>query len=194
MPPPSGGTVLSPRSTVLGWVRLVIVYAFVAALLLVSRPTWPLVAAGAVFVVAGEALRMWAAGHLVKSMRLITSGPYARTQNPLYLGRLLILTGVGIAARGPAHVNLIALALGYAVFFLYYMPRKLRVEGSRLARLHGVEFAAYHDAVPILLPSIRRYPAASRDRWSFRRMVRNQEPIVAAGLLIVLGVLVAKAV
>jgi protein-S-isoprenylcysteine O-methyltransferase Ste14 len=193
MPPLPGGTPLSQRPTVLGWVRLALVYAFVAALVLISRPTWPLLAAGAAFVAAGEAVRVWAAGHLVKSVRLITSGPYARTQNPLYLGRLLILTGVGVAARGPAYANLVALALGYAVFFLYYMPRKLRVEGGRLARLHGAEFEAYRGAVPILFPSIRRYPAASSDRWSFRLMVRNQEPLVIAGLIVVLGVLAAKA-
>lgn len=193
MPPLSGGTHLSQRSRLLGWNRLALVYAFAAALLVVSRPTLPLLAAGAALLAAGEGIRIWAAGHLVKSVRLITSGPYAYTQNPLYLGRLLILTGLGIAARGPAYVNLVALALGYAVFFLYYMPRKLRVEGGRLARLHGAGFEAYHHAVPILFPAMRRYPAASRERWSFRQAVRNQEPLVLAGLLVVLGVLSAKA-
>lgn len=192
MPPLSGGAVLSQRSKILGWIRLALVYAFVAALLVVSRPTVPLFAAGAVLVAAGGAVRLWAAGHLVKSVRLVTSGPYAYTQNPLYLGRLLILTGLGIAARGPAYVNLVALAIGYAIFFFYYMPRKLRVEGGRLARLHGSDFEAYHGAVPILFPSARRYPAASRDPWSFRRMALNQEPLVAGGLLIVLGILFVK--
>jgi protein-S-isoprenylcysteine O-methyltransferase Ste14 len=127
-------------------------------------------------------------------VRLVTSGPYAYTQNPLYLGRLLILTGLGIAARAPFYVNLAAMAIGYAIFFFYYMPRKLRVEGGRLARLHGADFEAYHKAVPILFPFAGRYPAASRDRWSFGQMARNQEPLVAGGLLIVLGLLYTRIV
>ena len=186
MPPLSGGPNLSQRSTILGWIRLAFVYAFVAALVLVSRPTRLLLIAGSLFVVAGLAVRLWAAGHLVKSVRLVTSGPYAYTQNPLYLGRLLILTGVGIAARAPGYINLVALGFGYAVFFLYYMPRKLRVEGDRLARLHGAGFEAYHRSVPILIPAPRRYPGASRDSWSFRQMVRNQELLVLTGVLLVL--------
>jgi protein-S-isoprenylcysteine O-methyltransferase Ste14 len=180
---------MSERSKILGWVRLALVYAFIAALVLVSRPTPALLACGAALVILGEAMRVWAAGHLVKSVRLITSGPYAYTQNPLYLGRLLILTGLGIAARQEAYLNLLALAIGYAIFFFYYIPRKLRVEGARLARLHGAQFEAYHRAVPILFPSTQRYAAAGAERWSFPQMVRNQEPLVAAGLFLVLGLL-----
>jgi protein-S-isoprenylcysteine O-methyltransferase Ste14 len=184
----SDGTGGTTRSRVLGWIRLAAVYAFVATLVLLSRPTLPLLIAGVILVAAGEAIRMWAAGHLVKSVRLITSGPYAHTQNPLYLGRLFILTGIAIAARSEAYLNLVALAAGYLVFFVYYMPRKLRVEGDRLAQLHGPAFEVYHRSVPILLPSVRRYPGDTT-RWSFRQMVRNQEPLVLLGLLLVLALL-----
>ena len=179
------------RSRVLGWIRLAAVYGFVAVLVVLSRPTPPLLVAGAVLVLAGEALRIWAAGHLVKSVRLITSGPYARTQNPLYLGRLLILTGIGVAARNEAYLNLVALGVGYLIFFVYYMPRKLRVEGDRLAGLHGAAFEAYRRSVPILFPSLRRYPGDAT-RWSFRRMVRNQEPLVALGLLLIFVLLALR--
>jgi protein-S-isoprenylcysteine O-methyltransferase Ste14 len=181
----------SSRSRVLGWVRLACVYAFVALLLYLARPTPNVLAAGGVLVVAGEALRVWAAGHLVKSAELVTSGPYAYTQNPLYLGRLLILTGLAIAARTEAYLNLAALAIGYAVFFLYYMPRKLRVEGGRLARLHGSAFEEYHKSVPILIPRGTRFPGSAR-RWSPGLMLRNQEPLVAGGIVLVLGLLVWK--
>lgn len=180
------------RSKILGWIRLAAVYAFVAVLLDLSRPTPRLVAIGAAFATTGEAIRIWAAGHLTKSVRLVTSGPYAHTQNPLYLGRLLILTGLAIAARMDGYLNLIALAAGYAVFFFYYIPRKLRVEGGRLARLHGAAFEEYHRSVPILLPRLRPYPGG-RETWSFGRMVRNQEPLVVGGIVLVLAVLVWKA-
>jgi protein-S-isoprenylcysteine O-methyltransferase Ste14 len=180
------------RNKVLGWIRLALVYAFVAVLLSVSHPTPALLFTGTLFVLLGEAIRVWAAGHLTKSVRLVTSGPYAYTQNPLYLGRLLILTGLAIAARTEAYVNLIALAVGYAVFFFYYIPRKLRVEGGRLARLHGAAFEEYNRRVPILIPGHRRF-AGGRERWSMSLMVRNQEPLVILAILLVLGLLAWKA-
>ncbi len=179
------------RSKALGRIRLLAVYAFIAVLVWICRPTPALIAAGAAFALAGEALRIWAAGHLTKSVRLITSGPYAYTQNPLYLGRLLILTGLGIAARIDGYLNLVLLLAGYAVFFFYYIPRKLRVEGGRLARLHGPAFEEYRRSVPILVPALRRYPGGN-DSWSFRLMVRNQEPLVLAGIVLVLGLLIWK--
>jgi len=179
------------RSGILGWIRLAAVYAFIAALVYVSRPKPALTAAGVLFALGGEAVRLWAAGHLTKSVRLITSGPYAYTQNPLYLGRLMILTGLAIAARTPGYLNLVALALGYGVFFLYYIPRKLRVEGGRLARLHGPAFEEYRASVPILFPSGRRHPGGN-EAWSFRLMVRNQEPLVATGVALVLALLIWK--
>ena len=179
------------RSKALGRIRLAAVYLFIAALVWISHPTPALVAAGAAFALLGEALRLWAAGHLTKSVRLITSGPYAYTQNPLYLGRLLILTGLGIAARIDGYLNLVLLVAGYAVFFFYYIPRKLRVEGGRLAKLHGAAFEQYRRSVPILLPALARYPGGN-DSWSFGLMVRNQEPLVLTGILVVLGILIWK--
>jgi len=183
---------VTERSRTLGRIRLAAVYVFIAVLIDVSRPTRASLLAGATLTLIGEAIRIWAAGHLTKSVRLVTSGPYAYTQNPLYLGRLLILTGLAIAARTEGYLNLLALALGYAVFFFYYLPRKLRVEGGRLARLHGAAFEEYHRKVPILLPGLRRYPGGVQ-AWSLRLMVRNQEPLVMSGIALVLAVLVWKA-
>ncbi|MBI4168649.1 MAG: hypothetical protein HY510_01780 [Acidobacteria bacterium] len=181
------------RSRLLGRARLAAVYAFIGALVTLSRPDPFLVAMGAVPVAIGEGIRIWAAGHLVKSTRLITSGPYAYTQNPLYLGRLLILTGLAIAARSVLYLNLVALAAGYTFFFLYYIPRKVRVEGARLARIHGQAFEIYHRSVPILFPQLRRHPASETTPWSLRLMVRNQEPFVIALIFLVMATLAWKA-
>jgi len=170
------------RSVTLGRLRLLALFLFVIALIAVSRPTRGLLVAGIGIAAVGEAIRMWAAGHLKKSVRLAVSGPYAHTQNPLYLGRLLILTGLGIAARSPYGINWIALFIGYAIFFFYYIPRKLRVEGGRLERIHGDAYVRWRDSVPILFPSLRAYPGGT-DRWSFGQMVRNQEPLVLLGLV-----------
>ncbi len=179
---------MSQRSIFLGYVRLLLVYLFVAALVALSQPTPALLLIGGILVLIGEAIRLWSAGHLVKSVKLITSGPYAYSQNPLYLGRLFILTGLGLAARMEWHLNLIALGIGYVIFFFYYMPRKLRVEGDRLATLHGAAFDAYRKEVPILFPTYRCYRGDDTP-WSFELMLNNQEPFVAAAMVLLLGLL-----
>jgi protein-S-isoprenylcysteine O-methyltransferase Ste14 len=180
------------RSRILGQFRLAGVYIFVIALVLLARPTPALLLAGAALAAVGEAVRLWAAGHLSKSVRLATAGPYAHTQNPLYLGRLLILTGIGIAARNEWGLNWLALLAGYAIFFLYYIPRKLRVEGARLERIHGEAFTRYNRSVPILFPSPAAYPDRGDERWSFGQMVRNQEPLVMLGLVVTFAFLAWK--
>ena len=180
---------MSRRSKILGYIRLAVVYLFVAGLILVARPTTATLFTGIVLILLGEALRLWAAGHLHKSVLLCTSGPYAHTQNPLYLGRLFILTGIAIAARHETYFNLVALAASYAIFFLYYLPRKLRVEGERLARRHGQAFETYRRSVPLFFPTLRPF-SGERAAWSLRQMARNQEPFVLAGLLFAIAVLV----
>ena len=128
----------------LGSLRVLTVMALVAALVTFSQPTWPWVLAGTPLVALGEIWRAWAAGHLVKSKELAISGPYRHVQNPLYFGRLCILTGVALMAWMPVTLggrvvplNAVVLVLSLLVFFGYYIPRKKRVEGERLQRLHG---------------------------------------------------------
>ena len=171
----------APHSRVLGGARLAVVYLFLGVLALMSRPTLGLVACGAAFVFAGEFLRVWAAGHLLKSRELVTSGPYRHAQNPLYLGRLLILTGFCLMARLPWLSNLAVLALGWAAFFLYYLPRKVRVEGSRLRKMHGPAWEEYFASVPVLFPALTPVGVNSRS-WELERFLRNREHWMVAGV------------
>ena len=164
----------------------------VGALVATAHPTPVLFAMGAATALLGEILRIWAAGHLVKSVRLVTSGPYAHTQHPLYLGRLLILTGLVVAAfQGPI-ASLVILGVGYAGFFLYYLPRKIHLEGARLALRHGSAFEQYRKSVPVLLPSLRARPPAAPGSWSIRALLRSREPLFLAGLILVFGVLLGR--
>jgi protein-S-isoprenylcysteine O-methyltransferase Ste14 len=160
---------------VLGAVRVTSVYVLVAIMLWLARPTPLSVSIGFLFVAAGEAVRFWAAGHLRKTIELITSGPYRYTRNPLYLGRLLIFTGVCIMALLPYAINWIVLVLGYAIFFGYYLRRKERVEPARLRQTHGEPYERYFKAVPALFPTLKPYPEGASIGWSSDRMLRNRE-------------------
>ncbi|MCP3979683.1 MAG: isoprenylcysteine carboxylmethyltransferase family protein [bacterium] len=174
----------SPYNRQLGLLRLVAVWAFVGLMVWLARPTLWSVSVGFVFCLLGEAVRLWASGHLRKTVELTTSGPYRYTRNPLYLGRLLILTGLCVMATLPNYLNWIVLALGYAVFFGYYLPRKERIEPARLREAHGEAYERYFDAVPALFPSLHSYPAAATIAWSSERMLRLREHQWVIGLAV----------
>ncbi len=156
---------------------------FIAALFYWARPSAPVYFVGAAFILAGEALRLWAAGHLHKNRVVTTTGPYAHVKNPLYLGTLLILLGFcGAARHGPL------LLAGLAVFVFYYAPTKQRTESARLADLFGAEWTSYDQAVPDYFPRWRAYPLRSDQTWTWSRVVGNSEHqtamTVAVGLML----------
>lgn len=122
-------------------------FASAAAYLWLARPSWAAMAAGAVVVVTGLWLRALASGHVKKNESLATSGPYAYTRNPLYLGSMLIAVGFAVAAR----------SLGVGVLFVamllaIYLP-VIRGEEEFL-RGKFPEFEEYEGAVPRLWPQL----------------------------------------
>lgn len=171
-------------------------YLFAAALLLLADPAaspwapWNLVA-GIACCSIGVFWRVWGCGHLRKNKDVITSGPYAHVRNPLYLGTLLQIVGFGLAAGHP-WILYGFLPLGLLVFFLYYVPKKERVESDRLRRRFGAEFDEYHAAVPGYLPRISRWEGAKRERMSWPLVVENSEVGTVVVILIGLAVLVGR--
>jgi protein-S-isoprenylcysteine O-methyltransferase Ste14 len=174
-----------PYNKTLGVLRVAAVYVLVGLLVWISRPTYLTVAVGCLLVAAGESVRFWAAGHLYKTVELITSGPYRYTRNPLYLGRLLIFTGLCVMATAPYYANWIVLGGGYVVFFGYYLRRKERVEPARLRAAHGEAFDRYFRAVPALFPSLSPYPEGRAGGWRKDRMLRNREHWMVIGLAVI---------
>lgn len=146
------------------------------AMLVTARPTALSIAVGLPCVAAGVALRLWAAGHLVKTHELIISGPYSYTRNPLYVGTFLI--GAGFAVLVGMSAAAFAVPIGLLLFFGYYFPRKERKESALLESLYGERYRAYHAAVPALLPRLHAWsPAGDTQslRWSFERVRGNSE-------------------
>lgn len=162
--------------------RLVALFTALAGLTVFSRPDLGSIAFGLPFLVLGEALRFWAAGHLTKTAELVTSGPYRFTRNPLYAGRLIIFTGFCLASPLPGSLHLLAWLAGLAIFFAYYLPRKERIEPARLETLHGHAYTQYRDAVPAFFPRLTPYDGGVPQRWSWQRLHRNREGLMAAGL------------
>ena len=173
------------RSALGANLRRALMLTVLAGLVAISNPTLSWWIVGLSFLVAGEAVRSWAAGHLVKTESLVLTGPYRYTRNPLYLGRLLIWIGFVAVCRITPLVSAAILTVGLTVFFGYYLPRKERVEPARLERHHGERYVAYRDAVPALFPRLSAYPASGSASWSVQRFLANREHWMVAGVTVV---------
>ena len=170
--------------------------AIAAAVLLLraAKPSGRGIALALPLVVAGEALRIWATGHLHKTRELTISGPYARLRHPMYAGTLLIATGFCLMAGGL--VAAVAIPLLFAFFLAYYLPYKEAREAERLERRHGEAFSAYRAGVHALLPRATPWRPSpdlgKRTRWSAARVRENDEAGTALLVLLTLAILCAR--
>lgn len=77
--------------------------------------------------------------------RLVTTGPYALTRNPMYLGHLAFLTGLAMTTRSPAA------AVTAAVHVPWFAARVHRDE-CRLRDRFGASYDEYCQRVPRWFP------------------------------------------
>src|SRR5690606_11506294 len=96
-------------------IRLRLAWLAATVFLLLATPTPATLLAGAALAAAGIALRAWAAGTIVKNAVLTTTGPYAHTRNPLYVGSFLL--GLGLALAGARPSVLVAFLVAYALVY-----------------------------------------------------------------------------
>ena len=159
-----------------------------AAFLFFAQPTPRALLIGASVSLLGLALRAWAAGHIRKNAELATSGPYAFTRNPLYLGSFLLGLGFTIAS------GRLVLGLLFAALFLgIYLP-VMRVEASTMATLFGKDFETYRKAVPLFFPRLMpfRQNESAVNRFDGRLYLRYREYRAALGLVVAWGLLLIK--
>jgi protein-S-isoprenylcysteine O-methyltransferase Ste14 len=139
---------------------------------------------GALFIIAGLLIRGVASGYLNKNEQLATTGPYAYTRNPLYVGSLILAIGFALAARS-LWVALVLLA----VFVAIYLP-VIRAEESYLVQ-HFPEFAEYARQVPRFVPKLRKLSNA-RGLFSWDLYWKHREYNATLGSAGIFAVLIAK--
>ncbi|HET9265952.1 MAG TPA: isoprenylcysteine carboxylmethyltransferase family protein [Vicinamibacterales bacterium] len=142
-----------------------------------AEPTPRSLAAGAIVAVLGEAIRIWAAGHLEKGREVTVSGPYRFTRHPLYLGSAIIGVGFAVAANRFAVWLLIGLYLAATI------TSAIRSEERHLTDKFGSVYPEYRDG---------RATAVGR-RFSLARATANREYRAVGGLVAVLALLGWKA-
>ncbi len=171
--------------------KITALIAFIFAFLWFAAPTWSSFWAGLPLVLLGTWIRSWAAGHLKRNKELATSGPYAYVRDPLYLGRFFLLCGFAVMAAAP--ITWLLFAIGLLVFFLNYMPRKLRKETARLEKHFGQAYVDYKNAVRSLVPRLRPWPKSAQDRWNARvYFTENREHWLILAVALFLAFMIIK--
>ncbi|MEX2466126.1 MAG: isoprenylcysteine carboxylmethyltransferase family protein [Gemmatimonadota bacterium] len=170
--------------------RLKAVWLLVLPFLVFARPTLELLAIGAVVAGLGLLIRGWAAGTIHKESQLTTSGPYAFTRNPLYVGSFFVGLGVTLAGGHWVWPTL------FVVFYVGVYARTMAVESARLTELFGDRYLAYARSVPAFLPRVTPYRPEGRERtagFRFEQYVRNREWEALLGGVGAFAFLAAKA-
>jgi protein-S-isoprenylcysteine O-methyltransferase Ste14 len=159
-----------------------------------SRRT-PLPAAVAwslVLVAPGLWLRAYASGYVKKNQELTTTGPYAYTRNPLYLGSVLIAAGFAVALLSWP------VALLLAVFFLaIYVP--VIASEERFLRATFPGFEEYCRRVPRFFPRFGTGSGPADDRsghfaWALYLKHREYNALLGVLLLYISLVLLRPAI
>jgi protein-S-isoprenylcysteine O-methyltransferase Ste14 len=156
--------------------RVPLGFLFSGLALWLADPTVRTLQIGGAVAILGEAVRIWAAGHLEKGREVTSSGPYAFTRHPLYLGSTLIGIGLAIASAS------VPVALLIAAYLIVTLTAAIRTEEAHLTEKFGGAYPAYREG---------RASAAAR-RFSPARAIRNREYRAVAGLIIVLLVFAWK--
>jgi hypothetical protein len=157
--------------------RVPLGFAAGALALWLAQPTPRSLWNGAVVAIAGELMRIWAAGHLEKGREVTTSGPYEFTRHPLYLGSSVIGVGLAIAS---ASVIVAALVIAYLAITL---SAAIATEEAHLTEKFGAAYPEYKKGSAV---GVRR-------RFSLARALRNREYRAVIGLGAALALLAWKA-
>lgn len=164
-------------------IRVPLGFAFAILYVWLARPSRMSIAAGCIFIAIGLLVRASASGHVRKNEQLATTGPYAYTRNPLYLGSIVIAVGFGIAS-----LNVWIAAIIVVFFLAVYLP-VIRGE-EKFLRAKFPEFEDYATSVPRLVPRIVSSGNPGSFSWELYRKHREYNALV--GSLVLLAILIAK--
>lgn len=166
-------------------IRVPLGFAFAVLYFWLARPSWRSLAVGFLLILPGLFIRALASGHVRKNEALATSGPYAYTRNPLYLGSLLIGIGFALAARSWWIGGVLV-----AMFFAIYMP-VIRSEEAFL-REKFPEFNDYARRVPRMLPRLTPASSEAGGGFSMELYWKHREWNALLGAIAIVVVLIAK--
>jgi protein-S-isoprenylcysteine O-methyltransferase Ste14 len=165
-------------------IRVPVGFAFAVVYLWLAKPTVGSIGLGLALIVPGLLIRTLASGHVQKNEQLATTGPYAYTRNPLYLGSLILTLGFGLAARNGW------IAAGIVLIFLGIYWPVIKTEEEFL-RVRFPEYDEYARNVPRLMPRLTSFEKSTGE-FSSALYRKHREYNALLGSLAILAALVIK--
>jgi len=157
-----------------------------------SHPEMQNVLIGFILITIGESLRIWAvsfAGGATRTTKvgapsLCTSGPYSYTRNPLYIGNMIIYSGVVFIA-GSLNI-LFTLIITWGFFTIqYYLI--INLEQNTLIDIFGNEYEKYINNVPKLFPRLRSWKNKDKYRpMKFSKTIKTEKRTLQNIILLIL--------
>jgi len=173
-------------------IRVPLGFALAIAYFWLAQPTWKSIAIGGAVAIVGVLIRASASGHVKKNEELTTTGLYAYTRNPLYLGSIVIAAGFAIAAQ-----SWWIIAILVVMFVAIYVP-VIRGEEAFLRTTFPQQFEEYCRRVPRLIPRLTRAQGAGVNEgyggFSTALYRKHREYNAALGTAAMLAALAAKLV
>jgi len=167
-------------------IRVPMGFAFAVLYFWLAQPSWRFIGLGSILIVPGLLIRALASGYVRKNEALATSGPYAYTRNPLYLGSMLMGAGFAVAARS-WWVGVLVVVM----FFAIYLP-VIRDEEAFL-RQRFPEFEEYARQVPRMFPRVTPHSSAEEaGDFSFALYLKHREYNALLGAMAMVAALIAK--
>jgi protein-S-isoprenylcysteine O-methyltransferase Ste14 len=165
-------------------IRVPLGFVFAVVYMWLAKPTWSSIGLGGAIAAFGVWIRAMASGHVKKNEELTTTGLYAFSRNPLYLGSIVIALGFAVASLS---VWVAAIIIG--LFVAIYVPV---IRGEEIfLRSKFANYDDYARRVPRLVPSFttKRNPGAG---FSSKLYMQHREYNAIIGTVAVLLALVAK--
>ena len=184
--PDAALSTVSTWSRVARRIRIPMGFIFALVFIWLARPTGLSIIVGGLVMIPGLLLRGLASGHVQKDKQLTTSGPYAYTRNPLYLGSLIMAGGFAIAARSWWIVVLM-----FLMFAVIYIP--VIAGEERYLRQTFPAYDEYARQVPRMFPRFSRY-GDQQSAYSAARYWKHREYEASIGCAAVVAVLILKLV
>jgi protein-S-isoprenylcysteine O-methyltransferase Ste14 len=166
--------------------RLRVTLGFVCGVLVfvLAQPTPRSLAAGLSVAAIGEAIRIWASGHLNKAREVTTSGPYRWVGHPLYVGSSVMGIGLAIACAS------VTVALLVAAYLVTTLTAAIKSEEAFLRRTFGEQYDLYREGLLAKRAAGARKPSK---RFSVAQAIANREHRAFVGFIVVVLLLVLKA-
>jgi len=151
---------------------------------ILAAPTPVSILLGGLVAAAGLLIRGAASGHLRKYEELVTSGPYARTRNPLYFGSAFLAVGFALAGHSWWAGGIV---VGY---FAVFYSAVMRNEERDLRTRYGAAFDEYASRVRLFFPRISSAPEfqSTGKAFDFAQYRRNREYKALLGTLAGIGI------